>query len=356
MTEVCRSGKEFQKSPTPTSEELRKLKSSILRERQEAVFCRDYWSHHSVYGSKLFTEDELLVNSPWLTPEARIIQSFLLNWKDRTFEISNRLGWYPKIVILWPGITLYDLYKSAWIDTQWIRLTWIEIPNGRSGWINRIGKDYGWKDELLMTVASLKSEPDTWIDIPAKKAWYKFDMAKEHQWTVMNELSHALNNKIFWHLFPDDPTLLTPPFNSFKCEIPGLKFRNNFQAEEFLSDVVDWIESKENSSFRFFNPLWYMHKDAPFWWWEEWQYWFSYQVQKYAMVLILKRKWIPNPEKVVEQIITKANWSDFRNHDEVFSYVRKYFQEKDFLEITEVYKRIWIQLLQSMKPYHKKKS
>jgi hypothetical protein len=70
-------------------------------------------------------------------------------------------------------------------------------------------------------------------------------------------MSHEIQFKYFSDLFYiKNIDNLNEPFKSFTCEVPNLKFINNAQAGEFLSDVADWLSG--SMYFRFFNPLYYM--------------------------------------------------------------------------------------------------
>jgi hypothetical protein len=67
-------------------------------------------------------------------------------------------------------------------------------------------------------------------------------------------MSHEIQFKYFSNLFNiKNIDSLSEPFKSFVCEVPNLRFHNNNQAGEFLSDVADWLSG--NMYYRFFIPL-----------------------------------------------------------------------------------------------------
>ncbi len=123
-----------------------------------------------------------------------------------------------------------------------------------------------------------------------------------------------------------------------------------------MSDVADWnTGGKYGVLDRFFNPLFYMSENSTFRSGKNGRYWYSYQVQKYAMEQILKNKGYKNYKKIVHDLIEQASNSNYKNHDEIFKTARKYFVEEDFVYIASIYKEIWVKLLKEMKPYFDKK-
>jgi ribonucleotide reductase alpha subunit len=84
---------------------------------------------------------------------------------------------------------------------------------------------------------------------------------------------------------------------------------------------------------------------------EESRYWYSYQVQKYAMESILKKKGYKNYKTIMQNLIKEADNSNYKNHNDLFMLVRQYFNEEDFKEIAKVYRKIGVQLLKEMQPY-----
>ena len=138
---------------------------------------------------------------------------------------------------------------------------------------------------------------------------------------------------------------------SFTSEIPDLRFHNNAQAEEFISDVASW--NSGGIYFRFFNPLFYMHADQDaLTRGTEGRYWYSYQVQRYAMEKVLQQRGVEDPSTTVRALIEKANTSNWKTRDELFVLARRHFREEDFVEVAKIYRRIGVALLKKMAPYY----
>jgi len=190
------------------------------------------------------------------------------------------------------------------------RVGWVSVPNGRSGGMNRYSERYGGETEIMMTVEAYSEEADGWILQPAEDAGYTVDTRQEHEGTIANELTHEIQNTHFSALFPEnDYESLDEPFRSFTTEVPYLRFVTDAQAGEFLSDVSNWVVGGRNGSyFRFFNSLSYMNPNAEFYRVsktsaENNRYWYSYQVQRYAMERILEQKGYENPSAIVDSLI-----------------------------------------------------
>lgn len=203
-----------------------------------------------------------------------------------------------------------------------------------------------------MSVEQFSPIPNSWEQEPARRAGYPVDVKAEFEGTVVNEMSHEIQHKYFPTLFGlDDSSRIDEPFRSFVSEVPGLVFHHNAQAAEFLSDVASWLAGSKY--FRFFNPLYYMSEHANFSRGKDDPYWYSYQVQKYAMEQVLRKKGVKNPKKIVHGLIEEANNSNHTNHHQLFIMARKYFLEDDFTKIGVIYGRIGVELLKKMKPYFK---
>jgi hypothetical protein len=106
--------------------------------------------------------------------------------------------------------------------------------------------------------------------------------------------------------------------------------------------------------FRFFNPLYYMLETEIDKNWKYDRYWYSYQIQKYAMEQVLKEKWFINPKYIVDLLITKASKYTPINEEKLYFFAHNFFQDEDWIKIAQIYKRIWVELLKQMKPYFKK--
>ncbi|MGV8161951.1 MAG: hypothetical protein ACP5N2_01290 [Candidatus Nanoarchaeia archaeon] len=315
--------------------------------------------YNGFFGNRLYTNKELLTKSfkpsqVFLT-STRVWHYFLRNGKEETLEAAEKLGAKHKVTVMTEDYSLTRLFEKVGIRLEGDSLDWLEIPLGRSGGIDREKKYFLGEDEWLLTVESLSDEPDNYILEPARKAGYIIDREAEFRGIVVNELSHEIQAKYFKDLFIGEKwDTLSEPFASFKTEVPGLRFYNNAQAGEFLSDVATWVECKDvGVCDRFFNPLFNMSPEAWFNQGVEDRYAFSYEVQKYAMAKVLKSKGYKNPKATINKLVDFAANSDNSNHDELFIMTRKYFQEEDFKEIAEIYERIGVELLKTMQPYFK---
>lgn len=351
----------------------KKLKKEKQQEKlRQKSFYEDHAKEYpGLYGDRLYTNSELLDKkfSPTvpdksyfkLTPKVRILQYFLRNGREQTFSDAEKLGCKHHQTVLDNSQPITNLYKDAGIDLEGETINWLEVPDGRSGGILKDGQRYGGKTEIIMSVEAYKKELDDWIMLPAQKAGYKVDVQSGFQSTVANEMTHEIQFRYFPSLFSkDDDKRLDEPFKSFKTEVTGLKFRNTAQAAEFLSDVSSWVTSGKNGVYyRFFNPIDYMDKNYKHYnntdrKAENDRYWYSYQIQRYAMEEVLKQKGFKNAKAIVEDLIQEAKNSDYKNHDHIFVSARKYFDENDFEKIAQIYRRIGVKLLKSIKPYFSK--
>ena len=358
----------------------KKEKEAQLEELRQRSFYEDYAKVlPTVYGDRLYTNAELLDRNfrpdqePFLehylrdfperadnksfpmvlfelTPGVRFLQYFLRNGRERTLMDAERLGCKHRQTLLTESHVLTRLFSEADIDLQGEHIDWVEVPRRKSGVISREGARYGGNDEAVATVTAY-SWSDDQKESPARKAGYDVNPKAAFDGVVINEMTHEIQNKYFGKLFRGDIlNRLEEPFKSFVSEVPDLRFINNIQAAEFLSDVAEW--SSESKPSRFFGPLYSMSENAMFAKVETHLYRYSYQVQRYAMVEVLRRKNISNPEKVVHDLIETA--ADYRKTHELHASARKYFKEEDFSEIAKIYRRIGVELLKKMKPYYSK--
>lgn len=334
----------------------------VTLEAEEKVlqenYLEDYGNEYGIlYGERLYTNSELLDNSflengKLLEPNVKFFQFFLRNGKDLSLQYAHKLGCIHHETVLDQEHEITKLFKDAGIDIEGEAIDWVEVPEGRSGSLNREGERYGGKTELLMTVEQGNAGDKEWIIDPARKAGYDVDSLMMLKGVVANEMSHEIQEKYFHELFfTGDWEKLTAPFQSFTTEVPGLRFQNNAQAAEFLSDVADWTTNSENAYYRFFNPLYYMSETAQFSRGKEDRYWYSYQVQQYAMEKVLTEKGYDYPQKIVQELMDEANKSDYKTHDQLFVLAAKYFEQEDFVKIAEVYRRIGVEVLKTMQPY-----
>jgi hypothetical protein len=347
------------KQPLPAdnhelSEEERKLEQLMQRS-----FYEDYAKDYAIlYGSKLYANSELFDQNFKFVPDARacevrLLQFFLRNGREKTFESADRLGCRYHRTLLTEEHVMTRLFADAGIDIQGEEIEWVEVPGGRSGSVSREGTRYGGNDEIVMSVEGFTPVLDDWVQEPSRKAGYDVDPLAEFEGTVVNEMSHEIQHKFFHELFSKgDWKRLDEPFSSFVSEIPELKFRNNAQAAEFLSDVADW--SSGGKYFCFFNSLGYMSEAKSFGHSKDDRYWYSYRVQQYAMEQVLRNKGVSDPKSVVRRLLEEADNSNYKNHGELFVSARKYFKEEEFSEIAKIYRRIGVELLKKMKPYFAK--
>lgn len=364
------------------------IEEKKLEEKRQKNYHEEYVNELSlIYGDKLYTNKELLCSTfvpnqePFyeyslkqnpndtnyykspkiifrLTPPLRLFQYFLRNGKEETFKVAEQLGCKHHETILTSKDPIVSIFRDAGINIEGEKLNWIEVPNGRSGGTYRDGEKYGGNTEIIMTVKQYNENLDNYIGKPAKNAGYKISFKAKFQSVIANELSYEIQAKYFKTLFSENNLeILSEPFISFMIEIPNLQFQNNAQVAEFLSDVADWnTGGKYGVTYRFFNPLFYMSEKSSFGGGKKDRYWYSYQVQKYAMEQVLKGKGYDNYKKIVHDLIEQANNSNYENHDSVFISARKYFVEEDFEKIAQIYRRIGVQLLKKMKPYFKKQN
>jgi hypothetical protein len=333
------------------------LNEKFLQENYSAFYAKDF---SILYGDRLYTNEELLSQSfkPKnfsLPSSTRVMQYFLRNGRQKTFEAAEQLDAKHHQTKLVKNYSLTTLFEDANIHIEGKVLDWLEVMNDRSGGLNREKKYFLGEDEQIMIVDAFTGELDDFELKPAKKAGYKIDVEAEFKGVIVNELSHEIQYKYFPDIFKGDGwQKITAPFALYKSEVPGLRFKNNAQAGEFLSDVADWVESGDAGvCARFFNPLFYISPNSAFNRGPEGRYEYSYKVQRYAMEQVLKNKGYKNPKATVEELVTFASNSDYVNHDEVFILARKHFKEEDFKEIAKIYRRIGVDLLKTMRPYFK---
>ncbi|MBI2410598.1 MAG: hypothetical protein HYV32_01710 [Candidatus Kerfeldbacteria bacterium] len=343
-----------------------------LEELRQKSFYEDYAQKFSgLYGDRLYTNSELLnpsfsptvPNKEYftLTPKVRIHHYFLRNGRDKTFLAAEQLGCKHHQTTLDHSHPLEHIFQDAGIQLEGEKIDWLEVPDGRSGGMYREGHRYGGKTEIVMGIEAYTGELDDWFMSPAQKAGYTVDTQSAFDGTVANEITHEIQYKYFPSLFlENDHQRLDEPFKSFTTEVPGLTFKNNAQAAEFLSDVSEWVIGGKNGVyFRFFNPLYAMDPNSEYYQKvkitaENDRYWYSYQVQKHAMEHVLKQKGYHNPTGIIEDLIKEAENSDDENHDDVFVSARRYFTEDDFEKIAQIYRRIGVELLKKMKPHFSK--
>ncbi len=355
---------------------LESQKNSEAREKLEELMQKSFYEDYAKefsgsYGDRLYANPILIDQSfsPTvpdknyfkLTPKIRALHYFLRNGRVQTFTTAEKLGCQYHQTILDNSHPLENIFEDAGIDIEGERIDWLEVPDGRSGEMYREGSRYGGETESVMVVEAYTDKLDDWAMLPAQKAGYEVDARSEFQGAVANEMSHEIQHKYFPSLFlGDDYERLDEPFKSFTTEVQDLRFKHNAQAAEFLSDVSNWVVSGKNGVyFRFFNPLFYMDPNSDYYQKakikpENDNYWYSYQVQKYAMEQVLNQKGYQNPSVIVEGLIQEAKKSDYKNHDDLFVSARKYFTEDDFEKVAEIYRRIGVELLKMMKPYFSK--
>lgn len=358
-----------------------------LEKLRQKSFYEDYAKNFSVvYGDRLYTNTELLdphftpdqeffykeylkkypdmadyYKSPRivfrLTPEVRMLHYFLRNGREKTFAAAEKLGCQHRQTILDNAHPLENLFEDAGINIEGEKVDWLEVPEGRSGGVERDGKRYGGKTESFMVVQTFEEKLDADIEVRAQKAGYSVDVKKGFEGLVANEITHEIESAYFPLLFNEkENDRLTEPFKSFTTEVSGLKFKDNAQAGEFLSDVSHWIVGgRANSYYRFFNPLYYMNPNAEYYKKskmkpENNRYWYSYQVQRYAMEQVLNQKGYKNSKAIVEDLIREAGNLDYKDNT-LFVSARKYFTEEDFETIAQIYKKIGVEMLKKMKPY-----
>lgn len=319
------------------------------------------------FGRRLYTNDELL-NQDFtgdadslfdfaLTPEIRITQYFLRNGRQKTIEDAKKLGCIDRITILDQSHPITQLYREGGADLNGEKIPWLEVPEGRSGGIDRDGKKYGGKTETIITVEAYDESSTSFALSEGKKAQdtgYKVDFGQEFKGTVANEMTHEFLPRIYPSLFkPENRKQLIEPFKSFSTVIPGLRFRNNFQAEEFLSDVSHWVTG--GVYYRFFGPLYYMDPKGEYWkkihpLWDpkDNQYWYSYQAQQHAMEQVLKQKGQKGYKAIVDDLIRTAGQTV---DSDPAKKAREHFTEKDLASIGQIYRDIGVGLIKKMKPY-----
>jgi hypothetical protein len=86
-----------------------------------------------------------------------------------------------------------------------------------------------------------------------------------------------------------------------------------------------------NMYYRFFIPLNCMFENEIDRNWKYDRYWYSYQVQKYAMEKVLKEKWfIMESQHIVNLFIAKANKYYSINNEELYFLAHNFFQDEDW--------------------------
>lgn len=330
-----------------------------LETKRQESFYEEYAKYTKFYGDSLYSNHDLLSpdfkpGNSRLTEETRLLQYFLRNGRQKTFEAAEKLGSKYHQTILSTADSITQIFGDAGINIEGETIEWVEVPEGRSGGMGRDGKMFGGNDEQIMTVEGYTEKLDDWILLPAQKAGYTIDTRDAFAGTVANEMSHEIQFKYFPSLFAGDNwDKLDKHLKNFETVIPNLRFQSNSQIGEFLSDVADWSTGNQHGAYyRFFNPLNYMSEHTTFGGGKEDRYWYSYQVQKYAMEQVLKNKGYKDAKIIVKHLIEKAE--DTKNRDELFISARKYFQEEDLKEIAKIFRTIGVKLLNEMKPYFQK--
>jgi hypothetical protein len=344
-------------------QEIGKLNINDVSSQEELEAFQEYnfendehmSEYPTIYGERLYETSELISGDCGLKEHYRIYQYFLRNGRQETLKNADKIGTQYHRTELEKDHVLTKLFADAGINIQGEVLEWVEIPKGRSGSIDRDGEKYGGNSETIMLVEGGESyKNDKYVIKPAIEAGYDVNVAQEFSGTIANELSHEIQHKYFYELFSDEAwknrETASDPFKSFTSEVPGLLFRNNSQAAEFLSDVGDW--NNGGYYFRFFNSLDYIYEGA--FSRKEGQYWYTYKVQEYAMKEILKEKGYKNPDSIIKNIVKSIDEAGYNDRKEAFAEAKKYFQEEDFEKIAVIYRRIGVQLLKTMKPYFKK--
>ena len=353
--------------------EINKDKKSIERLREDILqknFKKFLKFHVLADGEKLYTNKELLSKNPIkigkysnLKPSARLFQFFLRNGRKKTFENAEKLGSKYHETIITESSVLGSIFNEAGIDIIGEKISWIETPEGETGSVNRFKKYFGGKDEEFLSVETYnenKKVTPFGTEANAMRVGYPYSRKKEWNGTVNNEMLHELINKKYSQLFSSknwkNKDSLPSGFPNLTSEIPNLYFKNISQVEEFLSDVMHW-NTEGAYYYRFFNTLYYIRsktrgtrKDG------KGQYFYSYQVQRYAMEKTLKDKGLKNYKDIVKNILKESEKSypvkdpRFYKRPE-FDLAKKYFDEKDFKNIAKIYRRIGIQVLRKIKSY-----
>lgn len=341
-------------------------------------FQMRYGKVPSKYGDRLYTNKELLDSAFLpktprhpdfnldfrLMPKIRIHHFFLRNGKEQTFAHIEKLGGKTREIAFQEADTMTRIFSSANIPIQGKTVRMVELTgddrwDGLSitGGMSRQAALFGGQDDQLMYIESrvnFEKYSSGSMD-KARAAGYEVDIEAEYAGIVANETLHALT----WQLFPsvfgrDGYDTLTEPLRSFRSrELPELSFKNNAQADEFLSDVMNWaVGGARGNCFRFFNSLGYMDPKAFFSRGDEGRYWFSYQVQKGAMEHVLARKPGMNNEsakKVVQELLDASG--AIPSHDREYALARQHFTEDDFVAIAKIYERVGVELLIALRPF-----
>lgn len=197
-----------------------------LENKKQESFYEEYAKDYlTIYGAKLYSNEKLLspdfipdqepyykyhIRTGWdpeyfssprvvfrLKPKIRLLQYFLRNWKDKTFKVANKLWCKYHKTILNSNDPIVNIFKDAGINIDGEALEWVEVPEWRSGWTYREKELYWGETEIIMTVKWYSDELDDYIDIPAKKAWYKVSNIDNFKSTIANELSHEIQNSYF---------------------------------------------------------------------------------------------------------------------------------------------------------------
>ncbi|MGV8086712.1 MAG: hypothetical protein ACP5N1_03705 [Candidatus Woesearchaeota archaeon] len=318
-------------------------------------------SDSSRYGFRLYTNEELLCDSfkpedlP-LSPSVRVFHYFLRNGREATFEAAEELGAKYHQTKIDENHSLTSLFEEAGISLKDKIIDWIEVPESRSGSLEREKKYFLGKTEIILSVNAPSKKLDPMDQAPAKAAGYAVNPKADFNRVVVHEQFHEIQDKYFNGLLDkSNRKKISEPFASFKSEIPGLRFYNNIQAGEFLSIVADWSENQdEGVNMRFFNSLLHMSPDAYFGTGlPDGEYAYAYRVQEYAMVQVLKNKGYNNSREIVDALISIAKEVDYKTYNNLFVLTRHFFKEEDFKEIAKIYRRIGVDLLKTMQPYFK---
>jgi hypothetical protein len=343
----------------------------------QASFLEKHRKSPTRYGDRLYTNAELL--DPQFAPQVKspeysithpiqkkylIYQYFLRNGFEQTMVDLPQLGAKRLEVTFNDAHKITSVFARAGIDIRGVTVQLVEIDaatsdeaSGITGGQNREAHLFGGKDEQIMFVESFRAftTPSiTHVGVErAKTVGFKTDDAAEYAGMIANETLHALNARLFADLFANVKyDGLTEPLASFKSDIvPGLAFKNDAQADEFLSDVMNWVVGAPyGTSYRFFSQLGNLNSGGIFSNGEDGQYFFSYQVLKRAMIEVLSKKPgmdMQNAERIVGEIITLGEQGFDRKEDVMAA---QFFTEADFVQIASIFEQVGVEVLKVLKP------
>jgi hypothetical protein len=302
-----------------------------------------------------------------LTPEKRLYQYFIRNGTEKTFANAHKLGFEVREFVMERDGEITKLFKDAGINLEGKVYRYLySTRKGRSYNIYLDPKNYGGEERNFALVQETEDYHIDTIYNPAKKVGYSVDLEKEHKSATANEILSEIMFQTF-RPFRESNTRshrdeLVESLKTFKVFSPPntLFFRNNFQIEEFLSDVVDWQvgvsgRKADGIFFRLVNPLSYIRgrlDGQPIKDFEKTQYYFSYQVQRYAMEQILKSKGF-DPKPIMDKIFNLAESEGEVVYLPLLELLHKYFNERDFKEIARVYREIGVEVLKRLKGYQR---